>query len=178
MVFYSDDSACKCLCFCLHLPSTEHGGEQSWKATPKVTPKVPPWCCWPLLGVGWASHFPSEHMWQKRQRVSSETEAEASVCLALCSLSLVALSHPSWRGQLPCWKTYAEKKWAAFGRQITGNWICQQAREWAWKRIWAPFNLEMTVAPANTPILALRDTLKQSTQLNHIQIPDLWKWRQ
>ena len=91
--------------FCLHLPSTEHGGEQSWKATPKVTPKAPPWCCWPLLGVGWASHFPSEHMWQKRQRVSSETEAEASVCLALCSLSLAALSRPSWRGQLRCWKS-------------------------------------------------------------------------
>lgn len=54
-----------------------------------------------------------------------------------------------------------------------GTESCQQARERAWKCILAPLNLEMTVAPANTLILVLRDTLKQSTQLNHTQIPDL-----
>ena len=129
MVFRSDDSACEGLCFVSTSRAQSTGGE-SWKAAPKGTPKVPPWCCPPLVGVGWASHFPREHMRQKRQCVGSETEAEASVCLALCSLSPAALSRSSWRGQLPCWKSLCWKEmgslWTTGHRKLnlpTSTWV-------------------------------------------------------
>ena len=55
MVFNSDDSARKCLYFIFISQAQTTGGEQSWEATPKMTPKSPPYWCSLLLGVGWTS---------------------------------------------------------------------------------------------------------------------------